>query len=77
MMIGTNLTQVNLHYNTNDLDSTIIEEEIAHDAGATNPQALSKAELVHLIEEAGFEALEQDNLYQTYELLCRRVCSLI
>ncbi len=68
VMIGTGLAQVGLHYGANDLDGTIIEEEIAHNAGATSPQALSKAELVRLIREAGFEALERDNLYQTYDL---------
>ncbi len=68
VMIGPGLAQVGLSYGANDLDGTIIEEEIAHDAGATSPMMLSKAELVRLIREAGFEALERDNLYRTYEL---------
>ena len=68
VMIGPGLAQVGLSYGANDLDGTIIEEEIAHDAGATTPQMLSKRELIRLIREAGFEALERDNLYRTYEL---------
>jgi aminodeoxyfutalosine synthase len=68
VMIGPGLAQVGLSYGANDLDGTIIEEEIAHDAGATTPQLLSKRELIRLIREAGFEALERDNLYRTYAL---------
>ena len=68
VMLGKATAQTALHFGANDLDGTIIEEEIAHNAGATSPQALSKAELVRLIEEGGFEALERDNLYQTYDL---------
>jgi aminodeoxyfutalosine synthase len=66
VMIGEGLAQVGLNYGANDLDGTIIEEEIAHDAGAVTPQMLSRAQLVRLIREAGFEALERDNLYNTF-----------
>lgn len=66
VMIGEGLAQVGLNYGANDLDGTIIEEEIAHDAGAMTPQMLSKAQLVRIIREAGFEALERDNLYNTF-----------
>jgi len=68
VMIGEGLAQIGLNYGANDLDGTIIEEEIAHDAGASTPQMLSKAQLVRIIREAGFEALERDNLYRTYDL---------
>ena len=48
-------------------EASDIEEEIAHDAGAQTPQGLTKAELARLIRAAGFEPLERDNLYRTYE----------
>jgi aminodeoxyfutalosine synthase len=64
VMITEGLAQIGLSYGANDLDGTIVAEEIAHDAGATTPQALSKAELRRLISEAGFEALERDHLYR-------------
>jgi aminodeoxyfutalosine synthase len=66
VMITEGLAQVGLHYGADDLDGTIIEETIAHDAGATTPQALSKAQLARLITEAGFEPVERDNVYNTY-----------
>ncbi|HJW08519.1 MAG TPA: aminofutalosine synthase MqnE [Holophagaceae bacterium] len=68
VMIGEGLAQVAQSYGANDLDGTIIEEEIAHRAGAKTPQGLSKAHLARLIREAGFEPTERDNLYNTYEL---------
>ena len=66
VMITPGLAQVGLSYGADDLDGTIIAEEIAHLAGAKSPQGLTQGELVHLIQEAGFEALERDNLYRTY-----------
>ncbi len=67
VMISPGLAQIGLSYGANDLDGTIIEEEIAHDAGAQTPQGLTKKELARLISCAGFEPLERDNLYRTYE----------
>jgi aminodeoxyfutalosine synthase len=65
VMIGEGLAQIAQNYGANDLDGTIIEEEIAHLAGAKTPQHLTKAHLERLIREAGFEPIERDNLYNT------------
>ena len=67
VMIGEGLAQIGLSYGANDLDGTIIQEEIAPLAGATSPQALTKSELAQLIRKAGFEPIERDNLYRVYE----------
>jgi len=66
VMISEGLAQVGLSYGANDLDGTVIAEEIAHLAGAKSPQGLTQGALERLIREAGFEPLERDNLYQTY-----------
>jgi aminodeoxyfutalosine synthase len=66
VMIGEGLAQIGLNYGADDLDGTIIEESIAHLAGAKTPQALTQNELRRLISEAGFEPLERDNLYKIY-----------
>jgi len=66
VMITEGLAQVGLSYGADDLDGTIIAEEIAHQAGAKTPQALSTAQLERLIREAGFDPLERDNLYNTF-----------
>jgi aminodeoxyfutalosine synthase len=67
VMISPGLAQAGLSYGADDLDGTVIAEEIAHLAGAKSPQGLQQGELVRLIREAGFEALERDNLYKVYE----------
>ncbi len=60
----TGLAQLGLSYGANDLDGTIIAEEIAHRAGATTPQGLTRPALRRLITEAGFVPVERDNLYR-------------
>jgi len=66
VMISPGLAQAGLSYGADDLDGTVIAEEIAHLAGAKSPQGLQQGELVRLIREAGFEAMERDNLYNVY-----------
>ena len=46
------------------LDGTIVEERIYHDAGATTSQGLRRAELLQLIRRAGREPVERDTLYR-------------
>jgi aminodeoxyfutalosine synthase len=68
VMITEGLAQIGLSYGADDLDGTIVAEEIAHLAGARTPQGLTRAQLVHLIREAGFEPCERDNLYRVQEV---------
>ncbi len=63
VMITEGLAQIAQNYGANDLDGTLIEEEIAHLAGAKTPQFLSKNQLERLIRAADFEPIERDNLY--------------
>ena len=46
-----------------DIDGTIIEEHIAHAAGATSPLGLSRQKMVALIQAAGRVPVERDALY--------------
>ena len=50
------IAQIALRFGADDLDGTVIEEKIYHDAGATTPQGMRRQDLVRLIEEAGREA---------------------
>lgn len=63
VMLGLKIAQVSLAFGVNDLDGTVIEEKIGHDAGADSPQALSKEQLCALIREAGKIPVERDTLY--------------
>jgi aminodeoxyfutalosine synthase len=64
-MLGVQVAQASLAWGVDDLDGTVREERIYHMAGATTPQALSRADLVALIREAGRVPVERDTLYHT------------
>jgi aminodeoxyfutalosine synthase len=63
IMIGLDTAQVAQSFGVDDLDGTVQEEKIYHMAGAETPQALTRAQLVRLIREAGRVAVERDTLY--------------
>jgi len=64
IMLTPAVAQIALKFGANDLDGTVVEEKIYHDAGATTPQELPRAELERLIREAGCEPVERDTLYR-------------
>jgi aminodeoxyfutalosine synthase len=64
VMLGLKIAQVALAFGVNDLDGTVVEEKIGHDAGADSPQALAKEQIVALIRKAGKVPVERDTLYQ-------------
>lgn len=63
-MMTPKIAQIAQRFGADDLDGTVIEEKIYHDAGATTPQGLRRQELVRLIKEAGREPVERDTLYR-------------
>src|SRR5574341_470669 len=64
IMLTPRIAQIALRFGANDLDGTVIEEKIYHDAGATTEQFTPRAELERLIREAGRVPVERDTLYQ-------------
>jgi len=63
-MMTPKIAQISLRFGADDLDGTVIEEKIYHDAGASTPQGLRRQELIRLIREAGREPIERDTLYR-------------
>jgi aminodeoxyfutalosine synthase len=63
-MMTAKIAQIALRFGADDLDGTVIEEKIYHDAGATTPQGMRREELVRLIKEAGREPIERDTMYR-------------
>lgn len=63
VMLGEKIAQTALCFGVNDLDGTVVEEKIGHDAGAASPQAMSKEDIVTLIRKAGRIPVERDTLY--------------
>ena len=62
-MMTPKIAQISLRFGADDLDGTVIEEKIYHDAGAKTPQGMTRKELCRLITEAGRVPVERDTLY--------------
>ncbi len=65
VMLGKNLAQTALHFGANDIDGTITDggeltESYSVEFGEVK---MSKEELITLITNAGFEAVERDTVY--------------
>lgn len=70
VMLGRRLAQVALHYGANDIDGTITkggELSESYSVETNNEVKMSKSELIALIEDAGFEAVERDTVYNRIE----------
>ncbi len=63
ILMDVPVAQVALVYGADDVDGTVVEEHIYHDAGATTPQEVKRAELVQWIRDAGRVPVERDTLY--------------
>jgi aminodeoxyfutalosine synthase len=67
VMMTPRIAQIALRFGADDIDGTIVEERIYHDAGATTVQGMRRAELLQLIRKAGREPVERDTLYRPVE----------
>jgi len=63
VMLGLKVAQVALCFGVDDLDGTVVEEKIGHEAGADSPQMLGREQLLTLIRKAGRVPVERDTLY--------------
>lgn len=64
IMMTPRIAQLAQRFGSDDLDGTVVEEKIYHDAGATTSQSLRRADLLRLIRTAGREPVERDTLYR-------------
>src|SRR5581483_5652376 len=64
IMLTPRIAQIALRWGADDIDGTVVEEKIYHDAGATTSQSLRRSELLQLIRRAGREPVERDTLYR-------------
>ncbi len=63
IMMTPRIAQIAQRFGADDIDGTVVEEKIYHDAGATTSQSLRRGELLNLIRAAGREPVERDTLY--------------
>jgi aminodeoxyfutalosine synthase len=67
VMMTPRVAQIAQRFGADDIDGTVVEEKIYHDAGATTSQSLRRGELLNLIRRAGREPVERDTLYNPVE----------
>jgi aminodeoxyfutalosine synthase len=63
IMMGMPLAQVALHFGANDVQGTVVREEIFHAAGAQTETEQKIEELVRFVREAGRVPVQRDTLY--------------
>jgi aminodeoxyfutalosine synthase len=63
IMMGMPLAAVALHFGANDVQGTVVREEIFHSAGAVTETEQKIDELVRFVREAGRVPVQRDTLY--------------
>jgi aminodeoxyfutalosine synthase len=63
VMLTPEMAQIALDFGANDVDGTIVEEHIYHDAGAQTKEHMQRSELMRLIRAAGRTPVERDTVY--------------
>ncbi|MBS1828034.1 MAG: aminofutalosine synthase MqnE [Acidobacteria bacterium] len=67
IMMTEKIAQIAQRFGADDIDGTVVEERIYHDAGATTSQSMRRGDLLRLIRESGREPVERDTLYRPVE----------
>ncbi len=68
VMLTAEVATIALNFGADDMDGTVGEERIAHDAGAISPMELAKGKLISIIHEAGKLPVERDVWYNPIAL---------
>jgi aminodeoxyfutalosine synthase len=63
IMMGMPMAQVALHFGANDVQGTVVREEIFHAAGAKTETEQKISELVRYVRAAGRTPVQRDTLY--------------
>src|SRR5205814_7691321 len=77
VMLTEEVASVALNFGADDMDGTVGEEHIAHDAGAISPMQLAKDQLVRIIRDAGKIPVERDIYYNPINIYTDRVIAKI
>ncbi len=63
VMLTEEVAAVALNFGADDMEGTVGEERIAHDAGAISPMKLAKNQIIKIIKDAGKIPVERDVYY--------------
>ncbi|HEY9392036.1 MAG TPA: aminofutalosine synthase MqnE [Mycobacteriales bacterium] len=65
VMHGLSLAQLSLNFGADDLDGSVVEYKITHDAdGYGTPNTMHREDLLELIRDAGFTPVERNTRYE-------------
>jgi aminodeoxyfutalosine synthase len=68
VMLSPAMAQIGLDFGANDIDGTVVEEHIYHDAGAQTKEHMHRGELMRLIHAAGRTPVERDTVYNVVKV---------
>lgn len=77
VMLTEEVASVALNFGADDMDGTVGQERIAHDAGAVSPMMLAKDQIVRLIRDAGLVPVERDVYYNPLRVHAENVVGKI
>lgn len=67
VMMGVKQAQIAQWFGSNDIDGTVVHEEIYHDAGATTPLGMTVEELRRQVEACGRRPVQRNTVYEEIE----------
>ena len=73
VMLTEEVASVALNFGADDMDGTVGEERIAHDAGAISPMKLAKEQIIKIICDAGKIPVERDIYYNALNIFSENV----
>jgi aminodeoxyfutalosine synthase len=68
VMLGEATASIALHFGADDVNGTLVEERIAHAAGAESPVGLAREQILRMIRDAGRVPVERDALYNVLQV---------
>ncbi len=77
VMLTAEVATIALNFGADDMDGTVGEERIAHDAGAISPMELAKGKLISIIHEAGKLPVERDVWYKPIAIHPKKEWSVV
>ena len=77
VMLTEEVASVALNFGADDMDGTVGQERIAHDAGAISPMKLAKDQIIKIIRDAGKIPVERDVYYNALHVHAENVIGKI
>jgi len=77
VMLTEEVAAIALNFGADDIEGTVGEEHIAHDAGAISPMKLAKDQIIKIIRDAGKIPVERDVYYNPINVYTDRVIGKI